>query len=322
MQPLEFHPILKRIRWGGTRLGAVLGKPIGDAVDFAESWEIADHGDDQSVAAKGPYAGWTLRRLVAERERELFGRQAGRDQFPLLIKFLDAHDRLSLQVHPDDRLAIGYDPLENGKTETWVILDARPGSRIYAGLKTGVDRRRLERSLDGGNIEECLHRFTAGRGDCVFIPAGTVHAIGEGILLAEIQQSSDLTFRLHDWGRLGSDGKPRPLHVNEALCCIDFDRGPVDPVVPQVISKCDHPVEELVRCDYFVLRRHRTEKPFVLSPDERFHIVMVLAGSARMVCGTDRTHLTTGQTVLLPASCPDVHFAPTADLVLLETFVP
>ena len=322
MQPLSFSPILKRICWGGTRLGTVLGKPIADTADFAESWEIADHGDDQSVVAEGPYAGWTLSRLVAEEQNELLGRGAGAVQFPLLVKFLDANDRLSVQVHPDDRLAREFDPGENGKTEAWVILDAQPDSTLYAGLKAGVDRRLLEKRLAAGDVEKCLHRLTVRRGDCIFIPAGTVHAIGEGILLAEIQQSSDLTFRLHDWGRLGSDGKPRPLHVEQALRCIDFDRGPVEPAVPQVISDYDHHVEDLVRCEHYVLRRHRPEKPFVLPRDDRFHVVMVLAGSARLVCDADRTHLATGQTVLLPAVCPDVRFEPAGELVLLETFVP
>src|SRR3990172_476947 len=140
MLPLEFEPLLKRIRWGGTRLQSVLDKTIGDAADAAESWEVADHGSDQSVVMQGPLSGWTLTRLVREKSRELLGRNAGMAQFPLLVKFLDAHDRLSVQVHPNNEQARTVGAHGRGKTEAWVILEPAPGSRIYAGLKPGVDR--------------------------------------------------------------------------------------------------------------------------------------------------------------------------------------
>jgi mannose-6-phosphate isomerase len=236
MPPLSFAPLFRRARWGGRRLATLLGKPIGPEPDYAESWELADHGADQSVVAVGPFAGWTLARLVAERNADLFGRHAGLAQFPLLAKFLDAHDRLSVQVHPDDAQARTFDPRENGKTEAWVVVAAEPGSRLFAGLKANVDRESLTAALpraeqDPRSIEDWLHSFEVRAGDCVIVPAGTVHAIGEGVVVAEIQQSSDLTFRLSDWGRMGSDGRPRALHVAESLACIDFARGPLAPVV-------------------------------------------------------------------------------------------
>ncbi|MGH7201883.1 MAG: type I phosphomannose isomerase catalytic subunit [Planctomycetaceae bacterium] len=320
MPLLEFDPILKRIRWGGRRLGRVLGKPIGEEPDYAESWEIADHGDDQSVVRSGPWQGWTLSRLVTEQGRELLGRHAGREQFPLLIKFLDASDRLSVQVHPDDRQAKRYDPRENGKTEAWVILDAEPGSRIYAGLNAGVDRARLRRHLDEGAVEECLHSFPAATGDGVFIPAGTVHAIGEGVLLAEIQQSSDITFRLYDWGRVDRDGNPRELHIDQALDCIDFDRGPVAPVTPQTIG--DHGAEELVRCEHFVLQRRRTDRPFHISSGDRCHVLMTLDGSADAICDGEAARLDRGKTVLMPAGAGDLQIEPAGTMTLLDAFLP
>ncbi len=321
MQPLTFSPILKRIRWGGRRLGTLLGKPIGPENDYAESWEIVDHGDDQSVVMGGPYVGWTLKQLVEECGEELLGRHAGRTQFPLLIKFLDAHDRLSLQVHPNDRQAKTFDPAENGKTEAWVIVHADPRSRLYAGLKSGVTRDSLQRHLGESRLEDCLHSFEVSAGDCVFIPAGTVHAIAEGIVLAEIQQSSDLTFRLSDWGRLGTDGEPRPLHIKEALSCIDFERGPVSPVVPTKFS--DH-TEELVRCEYFVIHRHRTSRPYTLEVKDRFHVLMMLSGEADLVAGGRTTPLEFAQTVLIPAACPDVQIMPRpgGEAVLLDAFLP
>jgi len=203
--PLKFTPILKRIRWGGRRLGDVLNKPIAAFSDYAESWEICDHGADQSVVENGPWRGKTLQQLVREHADELLGKHRNLSQFPLLLKFLDAHDRLSLQVHPNDAQARRFVPGECGKTEAWVILAADPGSCIYAGLKAGVDERALREALAQGTVEQRLHRLTVVAGDCLYIPAGTVHAIGEGILLAEVQQSSDLTFRLFDWNRVGPD---------------------------------------------------------------------------------------------------------------------
>jgi mannose-6-phosphate isomerase len=322
MQLIEFKPILKRIRWGGRKLGTILGKPIGDADDYAESWEIAGHGQDQSVVLNGLSQGETLNELVRQQNVELLGVHAGMEQFPLLLKFLDAHDRLSVQVHPNDEQAREFNPHENGKTEAWVILEAGPQSVIYAGLKPKVTKEKLESNLKAGTVESCLHCFQVSPGNCVFIPAGTVHAIGEGILLAEIQQSSDLTFRLYDWGRLGSDGNPREVHIEESLQCIDFDRGPVEPVVPRSVSTYGSDVEELVRSDYFVLRRHRTSEPFSIVHDNRFHILMMLQGTAHLICDNQLKIISIGNTVLMPADAFNVRVLPENEIILLETFLP
>lgn len=322
MQPLRFSPLLKRIRWGGRRLGTVLGKPIGDGNDFAESWEISDHGHDQSVVTQGEFAGWTLQRLVRERPRELLGRHADRHQFPLLIKYLDAHDRLSLQVHPNDAQARCYRADENGKTEAWVILEAASATRIFAGLRRGVTREDVRHALESGDIESCLHSFPAAAGQCVFVPAGTIHAIDAGILLAEVQQSSDITFRLHDWGRLGADGRPRPLHITEALDSTDFTRGPISPVVPQPVPMAAHIAEKLVECPYFVIRRHSTSATFDLAPDDRFRIVMLLSGQSELATNSVVEQLSTGDTVLVPATCPATRITPRGKVQLLEIYLP
>jgi mannose-6-phosphate isomerase len=314
--------LLKRIRWGGRRLGTVLGKRLGPESDYAESWEICDHGADQSIVASGPLQGTTLKQLVHERGRELLGRQSGWKQFPLLIKYLDAHDRLSVQVHPDDSLAKQYDPQENGKTEAWVILSAEPGSRIYAGLRPGVDAAALRDALARGTVEDCLHSLEVQAGDCYFIPAGTVHALAEGIVLAEVQQSSDLTFRLYDWGRLGTDGQPRPLHIEQSITCTNFQQGPVSPAVPTAIKNSDHPVEELVRSPYFVLRRHTGSEPFVLPNEDRCTILLQLAGAVQLesAAGIDRMPL--GESRLIPAAAHPLRCVPEKNSVLLEAFVP
>ena len=172
-------------------------------------------------------------------QETLLGRHHPQARFPLLLKFLDAADRLSLQVHPDDARAALLDPPDLGKTETWVVLEAAPGSLIYAGLKPGVDRAQFERELARGTCEACFHTFEPRAGDCIFLPAGTVHAIGGGLLMAELQQASDCTFRLFDWNRVGPDGKPRLLHVEQALEVINFAAGPVAP--QQARARTDPP---------------------------------------------------------------------------------
>lgn len=326
MPPLRFRPLLKRIRWGGRRLGDVLHKPIGSEHDFAESWEICDHGDDQSVVSGGPFDGLTLRQLMAMHRVKLCGSERRIHQFPLLVKFLDASDRLSVQVHPNDVQARFFNPRESGKTEAWVILDAKPGSRVFAGLKRGVDQLRLEQHLKNGTVEECLHSYSVRPGDCVFIPAGTVHAIGEGILLAEVQQSSDLTFRLHDWGRVGTDGKPRELHLEESLVCIDFNRGPVDPVIPRAIveptSTSASLTEELVACEFFTLHRHTLRGQSSICVEDRFHVLLVLSGRGRLDCDGVELSLQTGTTLLLPASCGTSRITSFGELILMDAFMP
>lgn len=318
MGPLRFDPILKRLRWGGRRLGSVLNKPIGAGADYAESWEVCDHHDDQSRVADGPLRGWTLRRLVRERAPELLGRQAGLDGFPLLFKFLDASDRLSVQVHPNDEQANARRPGERGKTEAWVILDAPPGSFVYAGLKPQVTRETLAQAIAGGTVEECLHRLPVTRGDCVFIPAGTVHAIGEGVLLAEVQQTSNLTYRLFDWNRQGPDGKSRELHIDDSLACTDFDRGPVDLIKPRTRwSGAGHRVEQLVRCPYFQLVRHIVTEPTELPADDRCHVLMGLEGDVRV---GDGHRLACGSTLLVPATALPTSIDPLSPSAFLEVF--
>ena len=233
LYPLRFEPLFRRYIWGGRRLSSVLQKQIGDQT-AAESWEIVDHGDEQSVVKFGDLAGQSLEQLIATYGESLLGvdvaRQVSSDQvpkylqnrFPLLLKFLDANRHLSIQVHPDDAFGATLDPPDLGKTEAWYVMAADEGATIYAGLKTGVDKAAFESAIAGGKTEEVMHSFQPNVGDCVFIPAGTMHAIGEGLLIAEIQQASDTTFRVYDWGRVGDDGKSRPLHIKQSIAATDF----------------------------------------------------------------------------------------------------
>ena len=320
LYPLRFRPILRQYIWGGRRLGSELGKPIGSEGDYAESWEICDHGQDQTVVEGGPLDGSSLGEMVKQRGPELLGRHHPQQRFPLLLKFLDAARTLSVQVHPDDARAARLDPPDLGKTEAWVVLAAEPGATIYAGLKPGVDRQQLEAAIRQGTCEQCLHQVQAAAGDCIFIEAGTVHALGEGTLVAEIQQSSDTTYRLFDWNRLGADGKPRPLHVEQGLEAIDYERGPVN---PRPLQATDRPtVGRVVACDKFVLDRWDFETPQTVGGDDRCHIVCVLEGEIAVEGDPTGKPVARGSTVLLPAGLGTTRLVPHEPTVLLDAYLP
>jgi len=239
---------------------------------------------------------------------------------PLLWFILDAQKVLSVQVHPDDALAAQLDPPDRGKTEAWVILAADPDSVIYAGLKRGFDRPALEREIARGTSHLCLHKFEPQVGDCVYLPAGTIHALGDGLLIAEIQQASDTTYRLYDWNRVGPDGKLRDLHIQQGLDAIDFDRGPAEPQTPQPTGR-PH-VEQLVAGDKFVLDRWRFEKDEMIAGDERFHILAVLDGKLSVEGDAEQQPLTKGQTMLLPASIGATQLRPAGEVTLLDAYLP
>jgi mannose-6-phosphate isomerase len=319
LYPLRFQPIYRNYPWGGRRLETVLGKNLGAGEHFAESWEIVDRGEDQSRVACGPLQGTPLGELVRSRGAELLGQHHPQSRFPLLFKFLDAQRSLSVQVHPDDEQAARLDPPDLGKTEAWVVLHAEPGSAIYAGLKRGFDRAALEREVSRGTTELCLHRFESAPGDCVYIPAGTVHALGAGLLVAELQQASDTTFRLFDWNRVGADGKPRPLHVPEALATINYAQGPVTPQTPQPTG--DPGRERLVECEKFLLDRWRLRGSVSLGGDDRFHIVAAIEGEAMIEGDAAGRTLRRGETILLPACCEAVATADD-ECVLLDASLP
>jgi mannose-6-phosphate isomerase len=281
--PLRFVPIFKSAIWGGRRLaemfpGAPVEGPIGEA------WVLSDQGDNVSVVADGPLKGTTLRELMQTRRHELLGdRISQHETFPLLLKFIDAREPLSVQVHPDDEFAQTYEGVARGKTEAWVVMHAEPGSRIYAGLKAGVDGGRLERAVTSGTTEDVLHSFAPRpQGDCVFLPAGTVHALGGGITVFEVQQTSDTTYRLFDWNRVDANtGRPRELHVKQALACADFARGPVAPVEPETVSGPGE-TSKFVESAYFMVRHSVFDSPVDLGAELGCQILLSLRGSGTL----------------------------------------
>ncbi len=223
LYPFIFHPIFKERVWGGHEIGRLYGKKLPSGVPVGESWEISDRPGDASVIANGPLAGKDLRWLMENHAPELLGdaKPAGGNRFPLLCKILDAREKLSLQVHPpvDKAAKLGGEP----KTEMWFIADAAPGAELYVGLKRGVTGAEFEKKIQTGEVVGCFHRIPVRAGDAMFLPSGRVHAIGAGLVIFEIQQNSDTTYRVFDWNRVGLDGKPRELHVAESLASINFE---------------------------------------------------------------------------------------------------
>ena len=305
MQPLVFEPYLRPQVWGGRRLGDQLGKSLPDGGTYGEAWELSGHPHHVSRVAEGPLKGASLNDLCAKHGKEIFG--TGRSgPFPLLIKLLDCHDWLSIQVHPTDAIAEQLRPGELGKTEAWIVLGVQPQGKIFAGLKPGVDRAAMEKHLQAGTTDQCLHSFTPQPGDCIFLPAGTVHAVGGGVVIAEVQQTSDATFRLFDWNRVGTDGKSRTLHLDESIASINWQAGPVHPVKGKALPNlpAGSTGEHLVSCPFFELRRYRVEKDSKLGVEKMLSIWMVLGGSAELAeaNGPYRRTFQQGETVLIPSS--------------------
>jgi len=331
LPPFLFRPKLVKKIWGGRRLENLLGKELPAEGRYGESWEVSAHpGDETPAVFPREHTGKTIPELARELKEDFLGaawQEAAEGGFPLLYKFIDAEDVLSVQVHPDDDYA--RRDHDNGKTECWVIVATRPGSLIYRGFKEGTDLALFDRLLAAGRLEECLHSFTVEPGDVIFLPAGTVHAIGAGILLAEIQQSSDLTYRVYDWNRL-EDGKPRPLHVEKAREVMRFQRPERDKEEPRLLAELPSrgSYEELVRCEKFVLERLACSAgtPGELGRKEegRFSIFSVLEGRGRLEWrdSAEPVTLARGQSFILPAALATPTVKAEERLVALHAYVP
>ena len=243
MEVLQFESIYQERVWGGQMLAGAFGRALPPGKAIGESWEMVDRPEAQSVVHGGPYAGLTLRQLIEVHGRDVMGPQwPVQRAFPILVKWLDCRERLSLQVHPpaDRAPALGGEP----KTENWFVAGAAPGAALIVGLRPGVTRAQFEQALAGGTLEACVHRFPVAAGDSILVPTGTVHAIDAGNLILEIQQNSDTTYRVYDWGRTGLDHRPRQLHLREALASILWDQPESRPLhaaaTPVVLADCAH----------------------------------------------------------------------------------
>ncbi len=287
MTAITFQPLYMERIWGGRALETIYGRtlPLPD-VPFGEAWEIVDREDAQSVVCNGEFSGMTLHDLWEWHRGEIFGEGLPlSDRFPLLIKILDSADDLSIQVHPPASIAgqLGGEP----KTEMWFIADAKPGAKLYVGMRKGATRESFESSISEGSVAEQVHSITPGKGDSIFIESGRLHAIGAGFLIHEIQQNSDTTYRVFDWNRTDSNGRPRDLHVAESLACINFD---------DIEPEMDTPDgDTLAVCPYFKTTLHELAPGESISnplPD-RFSLITVVEGCL------ENMHKA-GSTVLLP----------------------
>lgn len=301
--PLRFEPLYRSYLWGGQRLAKQLGKKLPDEGIWAESWEIVDHREGESMVSEGKLAGLSLRQLIEQHPQAILGSArstaSGSDRFPLLLKYLDCQRVLSVQVHPDDVYGAQMPVPDRGKTEAWYVIEADPGAVLYAGLKPGVTRADLRRGIEEGTAETCLHTLQPRQGDCIFIPAGTVHALGAGLIVAEIQQSSDVTYRLYDWNRTGPDGKSRPLHIDAGVEAVTH-LGPVDPLRP--VPLADPAMSRLVTSDYFLFDEVRPGADWSIGGDDACHFLAVLEGTLHLDDAWNLPPLTRGQTMLLPAA--------------------
>jgi mannose-6-phosphate isomerase len=323
LYPLFFDPIYQYRLWGGRRLESFLSKPLPEG-SVGEAWILSDRDDHPSRVRCGALAGKTLSELLPTWQKEIMGDLAGRfDRFPLLLKFLDARQTLSVQVHPSDSQTDLLPPGERGKTEAWVVLEAGPKSIIYAGLKPGTTPVTLRTALADDTVANLLDGFNPKDGDAVFIPAGAVHALGGDTVVFEVQENSDVTFRLYDWGHVeAKTGKPRELHIEQAMACIDFGRDAGGPV--RVHIEAESPVrrERLFDCDHFSTTRTTGSKPFPVGALDSPRILVCTDGAGSILHQSRAYETRKGDVALLPASLGVCDFNPKDEVTLLEIAIP
>ncbi len=323
MYPLRFEPIFPSRVWGGRRLADLLTAPLPGDGPIGEAWLLSDRDDHASKVADGPLAGSTIRQLLEQSPDQLLGKLAGRfRRFPVLLKFLDARKRLSVQVHPQDDQRDYIPAGESGKTEAWVVLEAGPASRIYAGLKPGTSQDDLKRALAKRAVADLVASFTPKVGDAVFLRAGTVHSLS-GPVVFEVQENSDVTFRLYDWDRVDpKTGKPRPLQVEQAMACIDFKQVAIGPVAPVVEAVAPVRRERLFDCKRFSVWRHTGQSPFPVGAADTPRVLVCIAGEGDLEHNGTSYPIGRGDVMLLPAEVGACSYRPRSAVSLLEVALP
>lgn len=294
MYPLKFQPIYKERVWGGAHIAAMFGRET-EKEKIGESWELACHPHGMSVVANGEFTGKTLQELVACYKTELLGqRWQQAENFPLLLKILDANEPLSVQVHPSDAYP-GLADGESGKHEAWYVLAAAADARIVYGLNEHVKKQDVIAALETGRIMDILHVVPVRTGDMIVVPAGVIHALLGGIVVCEIQQNSDTTYRVYDYDRLGDDGRPRALHTDKALEVIDFDFVPQTDFTAHTVS-----------CEYFSMTKHVVAGQSVFKPAGQFIVLFIVSGSGQVNYKDYCEDIAAGEAILLPACLDEV----------------
>ncbi len=315
LYPMKLTAPCKDYIWGGTRLREEYGK-ISDADRIAESWELSCHKDGESIIFNGDFAGKTLSEFIKENGNDILGKNCDKfDNFPILIKLIDAKDNLSVQVHPDNDYALRVEG-EYGKTEMWYIVDCDPGAELLYGFKGNIVKEEFERRIKDNTLLEVTNSVPVHKGDVFFIEAGTLHAIGKGILIAEIQQNSNTTYRIYDYGRVGADGKPRQLHVEKAVEVTKL----TPPEYPtkamgEIEQKDGCSVQLLSKCDYFRVNKVCVWEHCVLEASAKsFNSVLVLDGEGEI----DGVKLKKGDSCFIPAGYGEYTFKGKAEMVVTD----
>jgi mannose-6-phosphate isomerase len=322
LYPMTFDPVFKDYPWGGRGLETVLRRTLPDGI-VAESWDVAAHPNGSSTVNNGPLAGKTLPEVMELLGIDLVGEHSAKaleqGRFPLLIKLLDCNRWLSIQVHPNDRYGLEHEG-EWGKTEMWVVLHAEPDAELIYGFARGVTKEAYAQVIGGEHSAEGLHRLKVKTGDAIFVPSGAVHALGPGIIVTEIQQNSDTTYRIYDWGR------PRPLHLQQSLDVLDFSLVEPPPIKPKtVLDEEGFKVEQLASCPYFETERLTMPSGyefFGLCDGSTFELWAAIEGRATIFSDAEPLTLSAVQWALLPAELGEFQVQADEDAVLLRVFVP
>jgi len=324
--PIVFKPIYKEMIWGGTRLAEMFGRQL-PSDKVGESWDISCRPQEMGEIANGVYAGQTFEEYIAKDRAKIVGtRLAHCKRFPLLVKIIDANDALSIQVHPDDVAARQAGGADCGKSEMWYVLNPPDDGRLIIGLKPGVTREKLAEAYKNGTVEACLNYLPVKTGDIINIPAGLVHALTPGIVVAEVQQNSDITYRLYDYNRLGLDGNPRQLHVEDALAVSDFEEKIPKRAVPGLsIKKGENALIYSICNPNFAIIKYDISSSFVEASDPAvFSIFTCVEGNAVIEAGGVAVEVLAGGSMFIPAGIGEYSIAPMKGerVVLLKSFVP
>lgn len=323
LYPLKFETIFKEKIWGGTKIRDVLKKDFSPLKNCGETWEISGVAGNLSKVSEGNLKGWTLPELISEYKEELVGSKIYKqynNEFPLLIKFIDAAQDLSIQVHPNDELAKArHNSL--GKSEMWYILEADEGSQLISGFNKNTNEEEYLEYVNNGKIKDLLNHEDVKKGDCFYLPAGRVHTIGKGLLLAEIQQSSDVTYRIYDFDRTDDAGNKRELHTDAALEALDYQ---AYSNYKTKYTPCLNESVPLVKSQYFqtnlldystgIIREHYETDSFI--------IYTCIEGESEIITQGHSTKICAGNAVLVPSKFPEVHIRPKSGFKMLETFMP
>lgn len=320
--PLKFEPLYQYRLWGGRRLEHWISKPLPKDEPIGEAWILSDRKDHASKVIDGPLKGSTITELMKNYPKEIMGMHGDRfDRFPLLLKFLDCNEVLSVQVHPSDNQTAYIPEGDTGKTEAWVVLETSDDSRIYAGLKKGTTKESLVKSIENKSVSENLHSFVPEVGDAVFIHSGTVHTLG-GAVVFEVQENSDVTFRLYDWDRTDQKtGKPRELQVDKAIACIDFNQVDVTPVPPEQSLELIN-AEILFDNEHFKLWRMLSQTELIVGFDNEPVILVCLDGKGTLQYQNKDYSLAKGEVMLLPAAVGQLYLNPIEEITLLQIAIP